>query len=71
MDFFERFDYLLNVKRISAYRLAKEANINERIVGHWKARERKPSFDNLIKLADYFEVSIDYLVGRSDNPERM
>jgi len=31
--------------------------------------ERKPSFDMLIALADYFDVSIDYLVGRTDNPK--
>ena len=31
--------------------------------------ERKPSFDMLIALADCFDVSIDYLVGRTDNPK--
>lgn len=29
----------------------------------------KPSFDTLISLAEYFEVSIDYLVGRTDDPK--
>ena len=30
---------------------------------------RKPEFDMLIRLADYFDVSLDYLVGRSDKPK--
>lgn len=29
----------------------------------------KPKLENIIALADYFNVSIDYLVGRTDNPE--
>lgn len=29
---------------------------------------REPAFQKLIALADYFDVSIDYLVGRTDNP---
>ena len=32
--------------------------------------ERSPNSKQLIKLADFFDVSIDYLVGRSDNPKR-
>ena len=31
---------------------------------------RSPAFDKLISLADYFDVSLDYLVGRSDDPKR-
>jgi len=32
--------------------------------------DREPAYRNLLRLADYFDVSLDYLVGRSDNPER-
>ena len=31
--------------------------------------DREPEYKKLIALADYFNVSIDYLVGRTDNPE--
>ena len=31
---------------------------------------RSPSFEKLLVLADYFDVSLDYLVGRSDDPAR-
>lgn len=30
--------------------------------------DREPAYQKLIALADYFDVSIDYLVGRTDNP---
>lgn len=30
---------------------------------------RNPDFDTLLKLADYFDVSVDYLLGQTDNPE--
>ena len=33
--------------------------------------ERKPSYEQLLKLADFYNVSLDYLVGRSDNPKRL
>lgn len=33
--------------------------------------EREPAFKNLVALADYFNVSLDYLVGRSDNPKML
>jgi len=32
--------------------------------------EREPAYQKLIALADYFDVSLDYLVGRSDDPTR-
>ncbi len=33
--------------------------------------QREPAYKQLISLADFFNVSLDYLVGRSDNPQRI
>ena len=37
---------------------------------NYEAGKNRPDFDGLIALADYFDVSLDYLVGRSDRRER-
>ena len=33
--------------------------------------DREPAYQKLLALADFFNVSLDYLVGRSDNPQRL
>ncbi|MCL2698474.1 MAG: helix-turn-helix domain-containing protein [Oscillospiraceae bacterium] len=38
-------------------------------VSDWKSRRSKPNIDTLPKIADYFDVSVDYLLGRTDNPK--
>lgn len=56
-------------KTISAADFAQKFGLKRRIIFSYEKGEVKPSFDVLIKLADYFCVSIDYLIGRSDDPE--
>lgn len=50
--------------------MAKFLNLSERAYQHYELGDHSPQLDTLIKLADYFNVSIDYLVGRSDDPKR-
>lgn len=51
-------------------KLANEIGISLRALKYYSSGEREPSMSTLIALADFFNVSIDYLVGRSDKPER-
>ena len=40
--------------------------LSERAYQHYELGEKEPSLGNIVKLADFFEVSADYLLGRSD-----
>ena len=66
MDFCQRFDALMAEKGLNNLRLSKETGVADRLIGAWKKGEKRPGFDNLVLLAGYFDVSLDYLVGRSD-----
>lgn len=60
-------DNLLNLikeKKTTKYRVAKDCGLNINIFTFWESGRQKPSLDALIKIANYFNVSIDYLVGR-------
>jgi len=54
---------------ISQLKLALDLNTSQNTISRYETGEREPGIAELIKIADYFNVSIDYLVGRTDNPE--
>lgn len=70
MNFGERLKQLRAVKNLTQKQLAIETETSERGIQNYEMGIRKPAFDVLIALADYFDVSLDYLVGRSDDPTR-
>ena len=45
-----------------------ELNLNQNSISRYETEEREADYATLIALADYFNVSIDYLLGRTDNP---
>lgn len=69
-SFGERLSQLRKTNNLKAEDLADIVGVKRRIVFMYEKNESKPSFDVLIALADYFNVSLDYLVGRSDEAKR-
>ncbi|MNJ69235.1 HTH-type transcriptional regulator Xre [compost metagenome] len=65
--FAERFKNLRLEKSFSQQDIAASLGVDRSIVSHWERGTRIPSLDVAYALADYFYVSLDYLVGRSDN----
>ena len=56
-------------KGISQLKLAMDLHMNQNTVSRYDTGEREPGINELIKIADYFNISIDYLVERTDNPK--
>lgn len=55
--------------RLEQAQLAAKAGLPPTSISHFEAGSRKPSFDNLRRLANALEVTTDYLIGRADKPE--
>ena len=64
-----RLKELRKKKNISQLKLALDLNTNQNTISRYETGEREPGIMELIKIADYFNVSIDYLLERTDKPE--
>ena len=62
-----RLREIRNLRRLDQAGLGKLASIPATSISHFESGKRKPSLGNLRKLADALEVSIDYLLARTDN----
>ena len=69
MGFPERFSELIEARGITAYKLSKETGLSQALISQWKNGKQVPSADKLLLVAEYFDVSMDYLMGRVDRPE--
>lgn len=51
-------------KNVSQVKLAETIGVSKGIISMWETGQREPTLSSLVALADYFGVSLDYLVGR-------
>ena len=64
--FKERFSELLKENNINQTQIQKALNLSKNQVHYWIKGKAEPSLDNLIEIANYFNVCSDYLIGRQD-----
>ncbi len=62
--FGERLKEMRQENGIGQVELAKKINVSKGIFSFWENGLREPTMSNLISLADFFGVTLDYLVGR-------
>lgn len=67
---YEIFEQLLQKHGISAYRVSKEAGITQSTLSDWKRGRSTPKSENMKKIADYFGVSIDYLMTGQESSDK-
>lgn len=49
--------------------LSMKLDISRASLSHYEKNRREPDYDTLVKIANFFKVSIDYLLGRTQDPE--
>lgn len=67
MEFKDRLRKLRKEAKETQSALAKAIQISLNQVARFEKGEQKPGFDNLWKLADHFQVTMDYLAGRTED----
>lgn len=63
-----RLRFLRKKMGISQLKLAMDLNMNQNSISRYETGEREADYATLIKFADYFNVSIDYLLERTNDP---
>lgn len=61
-----RLRFLRNEKGESLEKIAKYLNVTMQTISNYETEKRDMTPDTILKLADYFEVSVDYLLGKTD-----
>ena len=63
-----RLKELRKKRRMSQVLLGMELNMSQNTISRYETGEREAGYKELIAIADYFGVSVDYLLERTDNP---
>ena len=66
---YEIFERLLEEHGVTAYKVCKATGLTTATISNWKAGRYTPKQDKLQKIADYFGVSIEYLMSGKDEPK--
>lgn len=66
----ERISALREQRKLTQEELALQLQISRAVLSHYEKNRRKPNYATLRKIADYFQVSVDYLLGRDEDMQQ-
>ena len=64
-----RLGELRKSRKISQLKLAMDLGLNQNSISRYEKGQREADYKTLIAFADYYNVSVDYLLERTDNPK--
>lgn len=67
----DRIALLREKNALTQEELANKLGISRAALSHYETSRREPDYDTINKIATYFHVSIDYLLGRTNQPDRI
>lgn len=65
-SFAKRLSSLRKEKGLSQYKLADAIGYSRGLIGNYEQGSRQPDYDTLINLANFFNVTVDYIIGNSE-----
>lgn len=65
----ERLRYLRESVKLSQVKMAEVVGVKQSSLNRYELNQASPTFETLTRYADYFDVSMDYIFGRTDNPQ--
>ena len=69
MEFHERLYEVRKRAGMTQNDLAEKLDVSRQAVSRWEMGTAKPDFENLVAISNIFDVSIDYLLNRTDIPD--
>jgi transcriptional regulator with XRE-family HTH domain len=65
-EFWKKLRECRDTKNLSQSQLAKEVGVHQNVIGRYELEEAKPSIEIASKIRDIFNVSLDYLIGKTE-----
>lgn len=61
-EMYNRYEKLRSEKNVTTSEVCRETNIDPATMSHWKQNLYTPKLDKLVRIADFFEVPLDYFI---------
>ena len=64
LNYCEALKYKRELRNLSQTELAKATGLKQQMISHWEANKGLPNIDFCVRLAEYYNITVDELIGR-------